>query len=81
MTALAEKVIIGAPVGDGLPDQFLASFVAFAGIDDIQAGIERAGEQTGNGFLARSFKPDFGATETEDRYLHIGLTELPPFHS
>ena len=80
MTALREKVVVGAAVGDGLPDQFLAAFIALGGIDYIQPGIKRAGKQATDRFLGCALKTNLGAAETKDRNLHVGFAELPLFH-
>ena len=81
MPALREEIVIVTAFADCFSDEFFAAFVAFARIDNVQAGIERALEQASDCFLGRTFKADFGAAETKHRDLHISLAELPLFHS
>jgi hypothetical protein len=80
MTAFRKQVVVTAPFADRLSDEFFAAFIAFAGVDDIQSGIERAFEQASDSFLVCSFKADLGSAESKDRYLHIGVSKLPLFH-
>src|SRR5438067_13462951 len=80
MSAFRKEIVIVAPVSDGLADQVLTASIAFPGVDNVEAGIERTFQQASDGFLGRSFKTNLGAAKTKDRYLHVGVSKLALFH-
>src|SRR5947207_457993 len=80
MTALGEEIVFAATMARSFADQFFASFITFAGIDNIEPGIQRTVQQTFDGFFRRAFKANLGPAETKNANLHVCLAELPLFH-
>src|SRR5256885_7152331 len=55
MAAFRKEIVVAPAFADCFSDQFFAAFIAFASVDNIQPGVERALEQASDSFLIRSF--------------------------
>src|SRR5262249_56340888 len=63
-----------------LADQLLAVLVALGGVDDVEAGVQRAVEEPRHRAAAHSLIADLRAPEAEDARFHVRLAELPSLH-
>src|SRR5262249_17353875 len=80
VAALGEEVEITPTAAHRLPDQDLAVVVALGGVDDGQAGIERAGKEASHGSARCVLITNLGAAETENAHDHVGVAESSPLH-
>src|SRR5262249_11547660 len=80
VAALSEEVDSTPTAAHRLPDQDLAVVVALGGVDDVQAGIERAAQEARHRGARRVLIADLGAAEAEHAHDHVGVAESSPLH-
>ena len=81
VTTLSKQEVLVAAPGHRVADQFLATWVAFRGIDHVQAGVERAVEQPLGYWKRNALIADLGASKAKNRDIHAGFSESAFFHA
>src|SRR6478609_11790583 len=80
MTAFGEQEEIMTTMTDGLTDEFFTRVITFSGVDHVEPFVEGSLQNSFDRLRRGFLVTDFGATEPEDRNVHIGFAQASLFH-
>src|SRR5438105_832271 len=80
MTAFGKKIKFFSSIAHRLSDQLFTVVITFGRVDHVETGVERAVQQLCDRFRRSVLVADLGSSKSEDRDIHVGLSETALFH-